>query len=148
MIKPANKVYTFYGTHSPIMPAATYTVNWNLNNRNRTNSIKSIFWDLKLFDAVTFKRILTKDPDGWIMFRLNIAVPPNPVVGFPFQDFLPVGFLTFSGRGLSFFSPGQYLFNAFYIRNTVAMEFYIENFDALMSVGFEISVIVEIEEMQ
>lgn len=141
-----NKVYTMFGTHSPVNAGANYNTTWDLFSPGRSIKIKSISWDLKLFNANTFQRISIRDSNSYVFHRLNIGTNATAPLGDVFQNFLPVGFMNYTGQGLTFFDPGQRSFDCFYARNTIGFNFYIENHEAVINVAFEISVIAETEE--
>ena len=141
-----NQVYTLYGTHSPVNFGANYTVNFVLNVSNRTCLIKSIMYDLKLFDAATFE-LLPINVGSFIHTRLNIGTNAAERIGRIFEG-ITAGFAVNTGQGLSFFKPTFVLFDSFFVRNTLPCDFYIENHDAAINVAFEVSVIMEVEEIE
>ena len=144
MNKPS-QVYTLYGTHSPVNAGANYTANFTLNNQNRTCLIKSIFYDLKIFNAATFE-LYPINRNSFIHTRLNIGTNAAERIGRIFEN-ITAGFGVFTGQGISFFKPTFVLFDSFFIRNTLPCDFYIENHDAAINVGFELSVVMEVEEI-
>jgi hypothetical protein len=144
--KQKNTIFTLYGGYSPVNAGATYDANWNLNIINRTAIIKSISYDLKLFNANTFQHIPKFDNSSFIFHRLNLGVPPGVAIGSIFENFTPVTFAPLTGQGMSFFAPCQRVFEGWFIRNTLYCEFYMENHDVLINIAFEISVIIEVDD--
>ena len=145
MIKQ-NQVHTLYGTHSPVNFGANYTVNFVLNVPNRTCLIKSIFYDLKLFNAATFE-LLPINRNSFIHSRLNVGTNAAERIGRIFEG-ITAGFAVYTGQGLTFFKPTFVLFDSFFVRNTLPCRFYVENQDAAINIAFEVSVIMEVEEIE
>ena len=141
-----NQVYTLYGTHSPVNFGANYTAAFVLNIANRTALIKSIFYDLKLFNAATFE-LLPINRNSFIHSRLNIGTNAAERIGRIF-DAITAGFAVFTGQGLTFLKPTFVLFDSFFVRNTLPCDFYIENHDAAINIAFELSVVMEVEEIE
>jgi len=139
-----NKVYSFTGA-SPAVPFGTaYTLNWNLNNPNRRSLIKSIFYDLYVFDIVTFQKIPWET--ATTMFPiLTIGASSNIKIAQAFSD-ITAGFLAVNGNGITFLKPMQLLFDSFYIANVLPCRFVLTNNDAAINVAFTISVVIEIKD--
>ena len=146
MINGKNNVYCFFGGQSPVNHGANYTAAWNLNDANHTLSIKSISFDIKLYNAATFE-LLPINHNSFIHTRLNIGTVAGAGIGRLFEDFT-AGFVPIVGSGFSFYKSTFMVFDSFYVRNQLPCNFYIENHDAAINVGFEISVIMEVEEVE
>lgn len=142
----STKVYTLYGTNSPVAPAGSYTAVFELNNSNRTCNIKSILYDLKLFNSATFE-LLPINRNSFIHSRLNIGTNAATKIGGVFTN-ITAGFAVYTGQGFCFFKPSFVLFDSFFIRNVLPCNFYIENHDAAISIGFELGVVMEVEELE
>lgn len=135
-----SKVYTFYGVNpAPILPMANYLLQWKAENLNRECRIKSILFQIQLYDSVTFEIL---DTSKYIMHGLNVGVSGQ--VGSIFTKFTP-GFNAFTGNGFMLLTPGQYLFDSFYVDGTLDFEIMVENFEPVKTVSFEISVVAELE---
>jgi hypothetical protein len=146
MISGKNNVYCFFGGQSPVNAGANYTAAFNLNDQNHTLNIKSILFDIKLFNAATFE-LLPINRNSFIHTRLNIGTVAGAGIGRLFENFT-AGFAPVIGSGFSFYKPTFVLFDSFFVRNVLPCNFYIENHDAAINVGFEISVVMEVEEIE
>lgn len=139
-----NNVYAFFGTHSPINAGANETLGFDLGNDNRTMSIKSIMYDLKIYNSANFE-LLPINRDSFIHTRLNIGTNTTSNISKPFRNFTG-GATIVQMYGFSLYKPAFLIYDNFYIVNVLPCSFYIENHDAAINVGYEVCVTMEVEE--
>jgi len=142
----STKVYTILGGKSPVNAGANYTANFSLNNNNRTCNIKSLFFDVRLYNANTFE-LYPVNRNNFIHLRLNVGTNALTKIGNVFEN-VTAGFTIMTGQGFSLYKPSFLLFDSFFIRNVLPCNVYVENHDAAINIGFEVTVVMEVEEIE
>ena len=147
MNKKHNRVYTLI-LETVVLPAAVGQTTFQINNENRTCLLKSVTWSLLLVNnAAPFQRI----PPEINTTQIYSFALITPVVGIPFaqifETFAGPGVIMANGDQINFWTPGQVIFDSFYIRNNLNFIWTHENRELLITTISEITVIVEIEDI-
>jgi hypothetical protein len=71
---------------------------------------------------------------------------PQPIAS-PLIDMTPAVFTAINGEQVYIFRPGEYSFDNFYITNAALVRITHGNHDALLTIGFDHSLIAEIEDL-
>lgn len=137
------RTYTLFGTSSaPIIAAGNYSLTFELNFRGEFK-VKSIIYDLNLFDWVT-KELLPISQGGNVASGLNVGTNALRPVGYPFEN-ITASFPADTGKGIMMLQPGQIFLDALIISNTLDFQIYFENKNPFTDIGFEVAVTCEIE---
>jgi hypothetical protein len=138
----STRVHTLFGTQSPIAPAGTFTGTFNLNQNNRSVNIKSLLYDLRIFNSGTFQILPINNNYFW--FNLLIGSDANNKIGSIFEN-ISGTWASYTGQGFTLLRPQFVLFDSFFIRNALPCTLYVENHDAAISIGFYVTIVMEVE---
>ena len=135
-------IYSFRSSHL-IGAGLAITQDAYLNENNRQFKILSITNSMRIWNNVTGQQIKFMNSDT-LRYILQIG---DPVLVRPitktFYDFSLPAAVVERGNIVNIHEPGQYLFNSFYVWNTLLFRQVCSNQDALNGVTWEISLIVE-----
>jgi hypothetical protein len=138
-----NKIYTLRMGGTPVAPGATQNTSFQVNNQNRVSKIKSLWWDIEIYNNLSIPLPLAIQTTQ--RYRLSIA----SVTGVKFAQIFEniSGNLLSTGDVMFLFKPGQITFDSFYINTTLIFALWYDNYDVAVSYTYDCSVALEIEDI-
>lgn len=138
-----NSVYSL-GETVVFAGGVTASETFEINNINRDFKIKSVLFDILIYDTNTGKQLPLEKNDTQ-QFRLLVGTWAGPLLAQPFENILTPINVTFNGTAVSLYRPQQIHFNNWWNNGTLPFTFYYKNWDALTSYTVWWNVTVEIE---
>lgn len=138
-----NKVYNcvFLGNAAP---KANYIIGFDLNENNIKMKIKSLFFDLSIFDSVTnlLLPIVSQTTQKYYL-QLGLGIPGS--IGSIFKNATIPANITANGSSIRLNQPKQLFFDSFFINNLVTINFVAWNYDVLNTYYYDGTVVIETE---
>lgn len=132
----------------PVAAAGTGSFTFELNNQNKRFKLRSVLFDLQLFETVSglILPIANNTSQMFYLLMRSLEVPANFAQNFDFIS--GAGAIAYNGSGSVIYTPGQYFFNSLNILNDLRFTFTYANNDALLDYTYNLNCFVEIEDIE
>jgi hypothetical protein len=140
-----NRVYSV--VVNPVVAAAggVTAQNFFLTSTNREFRLKSIYWDLQIFENV-LGIPLNLNNQVTQRYVLHLGLLNVPQISYSLTPGAPAPAILYNGTNIMLHKPGQVIFNSFVINNDLEIRYEGVNLDLLLVYAHEVSLIIETEE--
>lgn len=142
----ANKVYTIALQQPSVLAAGFNVFNFQIQNSNRRYSIKSISFDIDIFETVSKLPLpLSQNTTQWIELAI-FCLPPVQFAQSFASVTVPAGAILSNGNQIRIYKPCQLFYDSFFISNNLVGVFSYYNYDAVKAYAYGLSISIEIED--